>query len=227
MMTIRCWPEAERPREKLLERGPTILSDSELLALLIGSGVPGCSAVELARGLISDFGSLRELLNADRARWLQRPCKGIGPARYAAMQAALELARRHYLEPMRTGSAMTEPHSTRKFLLAQLRDRPYEVFCCLFLDSRHRLIAFEELFRGTINGANVHPREVVRQTLFHNAAALILAHNHPSGVLEPSQPDEFITTRLKEALALVDVRVLDHVIVGDGECFSFAEHGLL
>ena len=122
---------------------------------------------------------------------------------------------------------MSEPDATRQFLLAQLRDRPYEVFCCLYLDVRHRLIAFEELFRGTINGANVHPREVLRQTLFHNAAAIILAHNHPSGELEPSQPDELITGRLKEALALVDVRLIDHLIVGDGRCFSFAEHGML
>ena len=153
--------------------------------------------------------------------------KGIGPARFAALQAALELARRHYCEPLRIGSALAAPEATRKFLLAQLRDRPYEVFCCLYLDNRHRLIAFEELFRGTLNGASVHPREVVRQTMLHNAAALILAHNHPSGVLEPSQPDEFITLRLRDALALVDVRVLDHFIVGDGSCFSFVEHGLL
>jgi len=226
-MKICHWPPAERPREKLIERGASVLSDPELLAVLIGSGTPGCSAVELARGLIKDFGSLRALLSADRARWLQRPGKGIGPARYAAMQAALELTRRHYLEEMRTVSALSAPDATRTFLLAQLRDRPYEVFCCLYLDLRHRLIAFEELFRGTINGANVHPREVLRQTLFHNAAAIILAHNHPSGGLEPSQPDEDITGRLKEALALVDVRLLDHLIVGDGGCFSFAEAGLL
>ena len=226
-MSIRHWPEAERPREKLIARGPHALSDAELLALLIGSGRHGCSAVELASVLLSDFGSLRELLNADRASWDRQPRHGIGPARYAAMQAALELARRHYLETLRIGSAMAAPEATSRFLVAQLRDRPYEVFCVLYLDNRHRLIAFEELFRGTINGANVHPREVVRQTLFHNAAAVILAHNHPSGVLEPSQPDELITRRLKEALALVDVRVLDHFIVGDGQCYSFAEHGLL
>lgn len=226
-MSIRDWPENERPREKLIARGSHALSDAELLALLIGSGRHGCSAVELASLLLSDFGSLRELLNADRASWDRQARHGIGPARYAAMQAALELARRHYLETLRIGSAMAAPEATSRFLVAQLRDRPYEVFCVLYLDNRHRLIAFEELFRGTINGANVHPREVVRQTLFHNAAAVILAHNHPSGVLEPSQPDELITRRLKEALALVDVRVLDHFIVGDGQCYSFAEHGLL
>jgi DNA repair protein RadC len=224
-MTIREWPRTERPREKLLERGAQALSDGELLALMLGSGTEGESAVELARTLIAKFGSLRDLLKADRSRWLEQ--RGIGLARYAALQAALELARRHYREPLRVGSALTAPDATRKFLLAQLRDRPYEVFCCLYLDSRHRLIAFEELFRGTIDGASVHPREVLRQTLFHNAAALILAHNHPSGVLEPSHADEFITRRLKDALGLLDVRVVDHLIVGDGHCFSFCEHGLL
>jgi DNA repair protein RadC len=224
-MTIRHWPRTERPREKLLERGAHVLSDAELLALLLGSGTRGRSAVELARTLIAEFGSLRNLLSADRPRFLGQP--GIGPARYAALQAAVELARRHFSEALRVGSALAAPDATRKFLLAQLRDRRYEVFCCLYLDSRHRLIAFEELFRGTIDGAGVHPREVLRQTLLHNAAAVILAHNHPSGVLEPSQADEFITRRLKDALALVDVRVLDHFIVGDGHCFSFSEHGLL
>jgi DNA repair protein RadC len=224
-LTIRDWPRSERPREKLLELGAQALSDAELLALLLGSGVRGRSAVELARGLIADFGSLRELLNAERPRW--RSKVGIGPARYATLQAAVELARRHYREPLRVGSAMTAPDVTRRFLVAQLRDRPYEVFCGLFLDNRHRLIAFEEIFRGTIDGASVHPREVIRQTLRHNAGSLIVAHNHPSGALEPSAADEAITRRLKDALALVDVRLLDHFIVGDGRCFSFCEAGLL
>jgi DNA repair protein RadC len=224
-MSIRHWPQRERPREKLLERGAHALSDAELLALLIGSGTRGRSAVELARELIADFGSLRELLSAAAPRCLGR--RGIGPARYAALQAALELARRHFREALRAGPALAAPEATRTFLLAQLRDRPYEVFCCLYLDNRHRLIVFEELFRGTIDRAGVHPREVLRQTLMHNAAAVIFAHNHPSGVLEPSQADELITRRLKEALALVDVRVLDHFIIGDARCFSFSEHGLL
>jgi DNA repair protein RadC len=236
-MSILQWPEAERPREKLLQRGPHVLSDAELLAVLIGCGRRGRSAVDLARELIADFGSLRELLSADRTHWLEEPeegetfgaskHRGIGPARYATLQAALELSRRHYCETLRVGPALNAPEATRKFLLAQLRDRPYEVFCCLYLDNRHRLIAFEELFRGTLNGAYVYPREVLRQALFHNAAAVILAHNHPSGILEPSQQDESITLRLREALALVDVRVLDHLIVGDGNCFSFAERGLI
>ncbi|HYM28684.1 MAG TPA: DNA repair protein RadC [Steroidobacteraceae bacterium] len=224
-MTIRDWPLAERPREKLLERGAHALSDAELLALLLGSGTRGRSAVELARTLIADFGSLRSLLSADGPR--ARARAGVGPARYAVMQAALELTRRHFREALRLGPALAAPELTRTFLQAQLRDRPYEVFCCLYLDNRHRLIAFEELFRGTIDRAGVHPREVLRQTLLHNAAAVIFAHNHPSGVLEPSQADELITRRLKEALALMDVRVLDHFIIGDGQCYSFSEHGLL
>jgi DNA repair protein RadC len=224
-MSIRDWPATQRPREKLLASGAAALSDAELLALLLGSGGRGHSAVDLARTLIAHFGSLRELLMAERPRCIAQA--GVGPARYATLQAAVELARRHFREALRAGPALAAPEATRTFLLAQLRDRPYEVFCCLYLDNRHRLIAFEELFRGTIDRAGVHPREVLRQTLFHNASAVILAHNHPSGVLEPSQADELITRRLKEALELLDVRVLDHFIVGDGRCFSFCEAGLL
>ena len=224
-MTSRHLSDAERPREKLLARGAHALSDAELLGVLLGGGLRGCSAVELARTLIGEFGSLRELMNAERARF--RAGRGIGPARYAVLKAALELARRHFREALRVGPALAAPETTRSFLLAQLRDRPYEVFCCLYLDNRHRLLAFEELFRGTIDRAGVHPREVLRQTLVHNAAAVIFAHNHPSGVLEPSQADELITRRLRDALALIDVRVLDHFIIGDGSCFSFTEHGLI
>jgi DNA repair protein RadC len=224
-MRIRDWPARERPREKLLAHGAGALSDAELVGLLLGSGTRGASAVELARTLLTHFGSLRELLNAEAPRCLARA--GVGPARYAALQAAVELARRHFREALHAGPALEAPQATRAFLLAHLRDKPYEVFCCLYLDGRHRLIAFEELFRGTIDRAGVHPREVLRQTLAHNAAAVMFAHNHPSGVLEPSAADELITARLKEALALVDVRVLDHFIVGDGRCFSFAESGLL
>jgi DNA repair protein RadC len=224
-LRIPEWPEDERPREKLLSRGAQILSDAELLAVLMGTGTRRRNVLELARAHIAAFGSLRELLNAERRQWSDK--EGVGPARYAALQAVLELARRHLLEPLKVGSTLAAPDTTRKFLLAQLRDRPYEVFCCLFLDTRHRLIAFEELFRGTTDSAHVHVKEVLRQTLVHNASALILAHNHPSGVMEPSQADEFITRRLRDALALVDVRVLDHFIVGDGSCYSFSEHGLL
>jgi DNA repair protein RadC len=224
-MAIRHWPKMERPREKLLARGAGALSDAELLAVLFGSGVRGGTAVDLARSLLTEFRSLRELLSAEPKRCLDRP--GLGPARYCLLQVALELARRHYRETMTVGPALEAPQAARQFLLAQLRDRPHEVFCVLYLDNRHRVIAFDELFRGTIDGASVHPREVVRQTLAHNAAAVILAHNHPSGVAEPSHADEIITRRLCDALALVDVRVLDHVIVGDGRCLSFAERGLI
>ena len=224
-MTIRNWPKSERPREKLLEHGVHALSDAELLAVLLGSGTRGGSAVQLARELLGRFGSLRKLLNAERGRFLE--LSGIGPARYCTLQAALELARRHYRDALRIGSVLEAPEDTQAFLVSQLRDRPYEVFCCLHLDNRHRLLAFEELFRGTIDGASVHPREVIRQAMLHNSAALIFAHNHPSGVSEPSRADELITRRLKEALALVDIRVVDHIIVGDGRCLSFAERGLL
>jgi len=224
-MAIHDWPESERPREKLLARGVQCLSDAELLAVLFGSGVRGASAVDLGRQLLQQFRSLRELLVAPQANCLGVPA--LGGRRYGILQAALELARRHYCEELKAGPALEAPQATRAFLVAQLRDRPYEVFCCLHLDNRHRLIAFDELFRGTIDGASVHPREVVKQALARNAAAVILAHNHPSGVAEPSQADELITARLREALALVDIRVLDHLVVGDNRCVSFAERGLI
>jgi DNA repair protein RadC len=224
-LPIKAWPKSERPREKLIDRGAHALSDAELLAVLLRSGTRGRNAIELAQAHIVAFGSLRELLTAGWKSWADKD--GVGVARYAALQAALELARRHLLESLKLASPLTTPDTTRRFLLAQLRDRPYEVFCVLYLDSHHRLIAFEELFRGTTDSAQVHTKEVLRQTLTHNASALILAHNHPSGVMEPSQADEYITRRLRDALALLDVRVLDHLIVGDGSCYSFAEHGLL
>lgn len=224
-MSIRDWPESERPREKLLRLGPIALTEAELLAILLRSGIQGHSALDVARGLLIEFGSLRGLLTAER----ERVCgsRGLGPARYVALQAALELARRHYQQLMMTGPALANPMATREFVRMRLRDLPYEVFACVFLDNHHRVIAFEELFRGTIDGANVHPREVVKQALSRNAASVILVHNHPSGLAEPSQADELVTRRLKEALALVDIRVVDHLIVGDGVCESFAERGLL
>lgn len=199
-----------------MERGAQALSDAELLAVLLRSGTREHNAIELAQAHIVAFGSLRELLTADWKSWSGK--RGVGRARYATLQAALELARRHLRESLKVGVALIEPEVTRRFLLAQLRDRPYEVFCVLYLDNRHRLIAFEELFRGTTNSAHVHTKEVVRQTLGHNACALIFAHNHPSGSIEPSAADELITNRLRDALALVDVKVLDHLIVGDGRC---------
>jgi len=198
-MNLRQWPAQERPREKLLAFGVQILSDAELLALLLGSsGLRGGNIVDLARGLLSAHHSLRELLVADRAALLAQP--GLGTAGYCRLQAALELARRHYAEALRNGPLLDSPAATHRFLVSRLRDQPHELFCCLHLDNRHRLIAFDELFRGTIDGASVHPREVVKQALGRNAAAVILAHNHPSGVAEPSQADELITRRLREAL---------------------------
>jgi DNA repair protein RadC len=224
-LPIKDWPESERPREKLLKKGAHALSDAELLAVLLRSGTRDQNAIELAQAHIVAFGSLRELLTAEWSRWSDKA--GVGLARYATLQAALELAKRHLRESLKLGSLLATPDVMRRFLIAQLRDRPYEVFCVLYLDSRHRLIAFEELFRGTTDNAQVHTREVLRQTLAHNASALIFAHNHPSGVMEPSHADELITKRLREAMALMDVRVLDHLIVGDSSCYSFAEHGLL
>ena len=225
-MNLHDWPAPERPREKLLAAGAAALSDAELLALLLGSsGLRGSNVVDLARMLLGAHHSLRELLSADRVTLLASP--GLGIAGYCRLQAALELARRHYAEALRTGPLLDSPAATHRFLISRLRDQPHELFCCLHLDNRHRLIAFDELFRGTIDGASVHPREVVKQALGRNAAAVILAHNHPSGVAEPSQADELITRRLREALALVDIRVLDHCIVADNGCLSFAERGLL
>ncbi len=224
-MRITDWPEQERPRERLLSRGAGELSDAELLAILLRTGSRGLTAVDLARRLLKRFGGLRALLTADEQAFREAP--GLGKAKFAQLQAVLEMGRRHLAEPMARGEAFTSPASTRAFLAARLRDRRAEVFCCLFLDTRHRMIAFEEMFQGTIDGASVHPREVVRRAIDLNAAAVILAHNHPSGVSEPSRADRAITRRLRDALALVDVRVLDHFVVGDGEAASFAERGWL
>ena len=224
-MTIRDWPENERPREKLLKLGPAALSEAELIAIFLRTGTRGRSALDLARNLLSQFGSVRGLLSADQDSVCA--AAGLGPARYAALQASLELARRHFHELMLAGPLLSNPASTREYLRIQLRDRRHEVFCCVYLDNRHRVIGFEELFQGTIDGATVHPREVVKRALARNAAAVILAHNHPSGVAEPSQADELITRRLKDALALVEIRVLDHLIVGDGHCESMAERGMV
>jgi len=224
-MAIKDWPARERPRERLLADGPTTLSDAELLAIFLRTGTRGCSAVDLARDLLARFGSLRQLLAAGQSEFCSAP--GLGSAKYAQLQAVLEMGRRYLAEQFDRGSPLLSPAHTARFLQARLRDYPYEVFAVLFLDNRHRVLAFEELFRGTIDGASVPPREVVRCALKLNAAAVILSHNHPSGVAEPSQADRQITMRLREALALVDIRVLDHLVVGDGDCCSMAERGLL
>lgn len=225
MLPISQWPAEERPREKLLARGPAALSDAELLAIFLRTGIAGKTAVDLARDLLGEFGSLRHLLCADQQGFQQH--KGLGPAKYAQLQAVLEMGRRHLYAEIAKGEALGDPNDTRRFLTIRLRDLPHEIFGCLFLDNRHRVIAFEELFRGTINSASVHPREVLKRVLQHNAAAVILAHNHPSGVAEPSEADRYLTRRLQEALELIDVRVLDHIVIGDGESVAFAERGWL
>lgn len=222
-MSIRDWPAAERPREKLLQQGARALTDAELLAIFLRTGVVGCSAVELARRLLSEFGSLRALLEADLPSFSRH--LGLGPAKYAQLQAVLEMARRHLAERLKRDSALESPQAVRDYLKAMIRHEPHEVFGCLFLDAKHRVLAFEVLFHGSIDSASVYPRQVVKRALAHNAAALILTHNHPSGIAEPSQADQVLTRRLRDALALVDVRVLDHFIVGDGEPLSMAEQG--
>lgn len=222
-MTIKNWPADERPREKLHSRGAAALSDAELLALCLGNGVRGRSAVDLGRDLLIAAGGLRALLE----RGTPTAVRGLGAAKKARLAAALELARRCLAEDLTCGEALCSPEETAAYLRARLRGYPYEVFACIFLDSRHRVIAFEELFRGSIAGASVHSREVVRACLRHNAAAVIFAHNHPSGNTEPSASDEAITAELRRALQLIDVRMLDHLIVGAGVPVSMAARGLL
>lgn len=224
-MAIRHWPAGERPREKLLERGARALSDAELLAIFLRTGHAGKSAVDLARDLLGQFGGLAALLAADQQGFCAG--KGLGPVKYVQLQAVLELARRYFSARLERGDAFTAPEGAAQYLQAHLSGHSREIFVALFLDTRHRLIATEDLFQGTIDGASVHPREVVRRALFHNAAAVIVGHNHPSGVAEPSADDRRITARLREALALVDVRLLDHFVVGAGEVVSLAERGLL
>lgn len=222
-MSIREWPADERPREKLLQRGAAVLSDAELLAVLLGSGVAGRNVLDLSRGLLMRFGGLRQFLEADRDAVLREP--GLGLVKYAQLQALLEIGRRYLDESISREAVLENPASVRRYLKSRLRHEASEVFGCLFLDTKHRPLAFEVLFRGTINRASVYPREVVRRSLLHNAAALILCHNHPSGHSEPSEDDVHMTLVLKRALALIDVRVLDHVIVGDGEPLSMIEQG--
>ena len=222
---IKDWPASDRPREKLLRKGPEALSDAELVALFVRSGTRGRTAVDLARVAIVASGGLRGLLDLPWEDFCRLP--GFGPARYVELQACLEIGRRHLATQLDRGEPLNSPDDTSRFLMAKLRHYPFEVFSCLFLDNRHRVIEFEELFRGTIDGTSVHPREVVRRALNHNAAAVIFAHNHPSGVAEPSHADRVITDRLISALAMVEVTVIDHLVVGDGECVSFVDLGLL
>ena len=222
---MKDWPEMERPREKLLARGAEALSDAELLAIFLRTGTRGIPVADLARRLLKEFSGLRGVMEADYRVLAKMP--GIGMAKFAQLRAALELSERYLQAELIRGDAISDPSATRRYLKSKLKGFGHEVFSCMYLDNQHRLIEYEALFVGTIDGASVHPREVVKKVLQHNAAAVIFAHNHPSGVAEPSQADKRITERLKAALALIDVRVLDHFIVGDAEVLSFAEHGLL
>lgn len=222
---IADWPSQERPRERLLAQGPDKLSEAELLAICLRSGIRGQSAVDLARQLLERYGGLAGLLAAGAGEL--RRVKGLGVAKAAQLAAVLELARRTLREDLRAGSALTSPGAVRDYLRLALGARAHEVFACIFLDAQHRVIEAQELFRGTLTQTSVYPREVVKAALAANAAAVILAHNHPSGVAQPSQADELLTRQLKEALALVEVRVLDHFIVAGNQALSFAERGLL
>ena len=222
-MHIRDWPAAERPREKLFARGAPALSDAELLAIFLGSGLRGQDAVATARHLLVTHGPLRLLLERDADALAGLP--GLGPARASRLCAALELCNRYLAAGLERGEAMTDPGAAGRYFAQRLRGRPQEVFAALFLDTRHRALAFEELFTGTIDGAEVHPREVVRRALAHNAAAVIVGHNHPSGSGDPSAADRAVTARLKQSLALVDVRLLDHFVIGDGAPASMAARG--
>ncbi|MGE5452654.1 MAG: RadC family protein [Acidobacteriota bacterium] len=218
-------PTALRPREKLLSLGPAALADAELLALLLRTGMKGLGVLQLAEKVLSDLGGLPGLLQADTAR-LGR-IKGLGPAKRSELIAVMELARRSLHTDLQSQPVFSNPQAVKEFLQMQLGGRQHEVFGVLFLDAQHRLIAFEELFRGTLSQTSVYPREVVKQALAHNAGAVVLTHNHPSGVLEPSRADELLTQTLKSSLQLIDVRVLDHIVVGRSACLSFAERGLL
>lgn len=224
-MSIKNWPAGERPREKLLSRGPASLSDAELLAIFLRTGTQGMDAVTLARTLLNQFGSLRQLLLADLESFCQGP--GLGPAKYVQLQASQELMRRFLDERLIRENALTNPELTRQFLQSRLRDQEREIFALLLLDNQHRVIEFNELFFGTVDAAAVYPREIVTLVLKRGAAAVILVHNHPSGVAEPSRADRMITERIQAALGLLDIRVLDHLVVGDGETVSFAERGWL
>ena len=222
-MAISDWPADERPREKLLQRGAASLSDAELLAIFLRTGIKGYSAVDLSRELLQRFGGLRQLLGATHSSFCEAP--GLGDAKYAHLQAVLEMAKRYQGGIMQRGEILASPEMACEFLKARIGAYPNEVFACLFLDTRHRVIAFDELFFGTIDGASVHPREVVRKAISRNAAAVIFSHNHPSGVTDPSSADIRITERLKYALELIDVRVLDHIVVTADAAHSMAERG--
>lgn len=224
-MAITDWPEDQRPRERLIKHGAAILSDSELLAVFLRVGVAGKSAVDLARDMVQHFGSLNGLFAASLNDFSK--LNGLGPAKYAQLQAVLELAKRSLSEELQAGVTLSSPQAVKQYLQLLLGGKAYESFAVLFLDVKNRLIACEELFRGTLTHTSVYPREIVKVALAHNAASVILAHNHPSGTPEPSAADHTLTQALKQALALIDVRVLDHFVVAAKHVYSFTEHGQL
>jgi DNA repair protein RadC len=224
-MRIADWPEDERPRERLLKLGAAALSEAELLAIFLRTGIAGKSAVELGRDLLGRFGSLQRLFAASLDD--VAAVRGLGPAKYVQLQAVVEMARRALAEQIRDRDAMSSPQAVRDYLRLSLGARPHEVFVAMFLDAQNRLLGCEELFRGTLTQTSVYPREVVKTALRYNAAGVIFAHNHPSGVAEPSRADELLTQTLKQALSLVEIKTLDHFIVAGAKTISFAERGLL
>jgi DNA repair protein RadC len=222
---LKDWPSVERPREKLLNLGPSSLSDAELLAIFLRTGVKGCNVVELARNLLQSFGSISGVYRASHNEFCQQ--LGLGTAKYAQLQACLEMSKRYLAEQLEHGVEITSSRAMHDYLISELRQENREIFAVLFLNNQHQVIKFERLFYGTLDAAAVYPRIVVEFSLKYHAAAVILAHNHPSGIAEASIADKQITSRLQQALALIDVRVLDHVIVAGHQCYSFAEHGEL
>ena len=225
MMSTGAWPHCDRPRERLFANGSASLTDTEVLAIVLRTGVRGVSSLDLARDLLSRYGGLSGVFNAFAKGGAS--CRGVGPAKIAQLRAGVEVARRLLAEEVRGGSVLTSPEAVRDYLRLSLSELPHEVFVVLFLDSQHRLIAADEMFRGTLAQTSVYPREIVKAALHRNAAAVIFAHNHPSGVAEPSRADELLTQALKQALALVDIRTLDHFVVAGNRVVSFAERGLL
>ena len=223
MATLKDWPDQERPREKLLQKGPDALSDAELLAIFLRTGYKGVDAVTLARQLINNFGSLHALFSASEMEFCEQ--KGLGQAKYVQLQALLEMSCRYLQEPMLKGEPLTSASQTKAFLSAKMHNLPYEVFAALLLDTQHRVIRFHEFFFGSIDNATVHPRIIAQKVLTENAAAIILVHNHPSGDPTASIADKKITEKIVSAMQLIDVRVLDHFIIGHEKCTSFAENG--
>jgi DNA repair protein RadC len=222
---IKDWPDNERPREKLLQKGPASLSDAELLAIFLRTGVKGCNVVELAKKLLNNFGSIAGIYRASQQEFCQQ--LGLGEAKFVQLQACLEMSKRYLAQELTQGVVLTSSQATRNYLISELRQETREIFAVMFLDNQHKVLCFERLFFGTIDAAAVYPRIVVEKALKYHAAAVILTHNHPSGVAEASIADKQITTRLEQALQLVDIRVLDHIIVAGHRCYSFAEHGQL